>query len=169
MKIQINPAIGTLEKARVPMPKEITPGSGREVTPCQKNRILIVDDEEGIRRVFQKVIALDIPNAVIDMADNGAKAVESFMSGHHSVILMDLSMPVMTGDHAYFEIAKICDREKWEMPAVIFCTGFNPSSDIRKVVASDPRHCLLQKPVRNQILVETVLERLKRQHSDGNQ
>ena len=161
LKIQINSAVGTWEKAESKMPMEMAPDPGYEVVPCQKNSILVVDDEEGIRRVFQKVIALDIPNALVDTASDGAKAVESFRAGHHSVILMDLFMPVMTGDHAFFEIAKICDREKWELPAIIFCTGFNPSSDIRNVVAANPRHCLLQKPVRNQVMIETILERLK--------
>lgn len=158
MKITTNPVVGTWEKA------ESDATLGRFVNssnaPCQKNSLLLVDDEDGIRRVFQMVLAMSFPELKIDQASNGAKGVDAFRLGHHSVILMDLSMPIMDGETAFGEIQRFCEKEKWVLPSVVFCTGFNPSPAVRSVVASNPKHCMLQKPVRNQVLVDAIRARL---------
>jgi CheY-like chemotaxis protein len=86
--------------------------------------------------------------------------VEQFRLGRHAVILMDLFMPVMDGEAAFHEIEQLCENEKWEMPSVVLCTGYNPSHKIRSIIAANPKHCMLQKPVRNQVLVETIQSRL---------
>jgi len=158
MKITTNPMVGSWERAESDLPKANTAPTG--LLPCQLNRILIVDDEDGIRRVFNMVLSSSINGITIDMANNGVKGLEAFKREHHAVILMDLSMPIMDGETAFLEIQKHCEHEKWRMPAVVFCTGFNPSPNVRSIVAGNPRHCMLQKPVRNQILVESIQSRL---------
>ena len=50
----------------------------------------------------------------------------------------------------------LCAEQNWEMPAVIFCTGYEPTPKVREIIAKDPRHCLLSKPVSNDILLETI-------------
>lgn len=157
MKNTTNPVVGTGEWKESESPIN-TPRSSH--LPCQLNRILIVDDEDGIRRVFNMVLSASINGITIDMASNGAKGVEAFKREHHSVILMDLSMPIMDGETAFLEIQRHCEHENWMMPAVVFCTGFNPSQNVRNIVSGNPRHCMLQKPVRNQILVESIQSRL---------
>jgi len=158
MKITTNPVVGTWEKAE----SDASPGRNPALNtiPCQKNTLLIVDDEDGIRRVFQMVLAMSIPELKIDQANNGAKGVDAFRRDHHSIILMDLSMPVMDGETAYKEIISFCEQEQWALPSVVFCTGFNPSPSVRSVVAANPKHCMLQKPVRNQVLTEAIRARL---------
>ena len=128
--------------------------------PCEKHRLLIVDDEEMVRQIFKRLFAMEFPGIVVDLATNGLEAVKLFHASHPSVIVMDLYMPVMDGGKAYREIEQLCAKQKWEMPAVVFCTGYNPSPDIRSVVATNPSHCVLQKPVKNQVLVDAVRSRL---------
>jgi two-component system, cell cycle sensor histidine kinase and response regulator CckA len=125
-----------------------------------KGRVLIVDDERTILRLFEMILTSAFPEVKIDMANNGAEAVEKFGSGHHGVILMDLHMPVMDGQEAFGRIEKLCKEQHWEMPSVVFCTGFDPSDMARNAVLENPAHCLLSKPVSMQILVETVKSRL---------
>jgi CheY-like chemotaxis protein len=158
MKISTNPVLGTWEKAESDLPKQAT--GPVNFIPCQKNKILIVDDEVMIQQVFQRVLLKDLHDVTIDLASNGAKGVAQFRLGHHAVILMDLFMPVMDGEAAFHEIVQLCENEKWVMPAVVFCTGYNPSQKIRSTIAANPKHCMLQKPVRNQVLVETIQARL---------
>lgn len=130
------------------------------LTPCTPRRVLIVDDEKGIRDVFLAVVSYGLPDCRVDLAVNGAEAVENFRTAHQDVLVMDLNMPVMNGLDAFAEIRKICDEEKWAMPAVVFCTGFDPPNALNAILQSDGRHRLLRKPVTNELLIQTIGERL---------
>ncbi len=104
--------------------------------PCDKARILVVDDETSIVKLFKMLLEFDLPGRQIDTACNGAEAVEKFASGHHRVLIMDLHMPVMDGLRAFLSIENACRERRWEI------------------------HCLLQKPVTSEVLVQTVASRL---------
>ena len=63
-------------------------------------QILLVEDT-----LFNQLLAIEIikkyfPNAAIDVADNGAIAVEKASSKSYDIILMDVKMPVMDGYEA---------------------------------------------------------------------
>jgi CheY-like chemotaxis protein len=113
-----------------------------------------------VRQIFWRLLSFEFPKTTIELAANGQEAVERFQSEHHAVVLMDLHMPVMDGERAYREIERFCEKENWAVPAMVFCTGYDASPDIRALVSTHPRHCMLQKPVKNQILVEMVRARL---------
>jgi CheY-like chemotaxis protein len=119
------------------------------------HRILIVDDEKAVRDVFLRVVS-SRPGCRVDVAVNGAEAVEFFRCVRHAAIVMDLKMPGMNGEEAFGQIQRICDEEKWTMPSVVFCTGFSPTEKIRNIVAKDPRHCLLMKPIAGSQLVQAL-------------
>ncbi len=123
--------------------------------------MLVVDDEQNIRNLFQQLISLGLPGCRVDMAVNGAEAVEQFREVRHGLILMDLHMPVMDGEQAFLAIRALCDEENLEMPSVVFCTGFDPSHKVQNAIAGNPKHCLLRKPVTNDTLLEALKVRLK--------
>ena len=133
-----------------------------KLIPTNRFRILIVDDERIVREVFRQIIQFEVPELEMDFAKNGAEAVESFCRYHQGLILLDLCMPVMSGETAFYEICRICASENMERPSVVFCTGFNPSDSdgVRAIVDKDEAHCLLQKPVRLKVLVEALKSRL---------
>jgi len=58
MKITTNPVVGTWERAESDLPRVNTVDANH--IPCQTGKILIVDDEEGIRRVFNMVLSTSI-------------------------------------------------------------------------------------------------------------
>jgi CheY-like chemotaxis protein len=128
--------------------------------PSDMKRILLVDDEKTILRVFRLVLSGPLPECRIDLANNGAEAVDAFSAGHHGVLLMDLHMPVMDGQTAFMEIQKLCDARNWMMPSIAFCTGFAPPASLSRLIAQGQRHGLLLKPVRNDVLVEAIRSRL---------
>jgi PAS domain S-box-containing protein len=132
-----------------------------DVAPSNARQLLIVDDEITLRRFFQSLIAAKIPDLQMDTAADGQEAVAAFRAKHHSVIIMDIAMPVMDGEKAFHEIKKICKDNKWEMPAVIFCTGYTPPESIRQAVQSEQLHCYLPKPVTGDVLVNSVKNRLE--------
>lgn len=127
---------------------------------CNSPRILIVDDESGIRTLFQKIIQLDLPDCEVDLAENGALGVEAFRANHPKVVMMDLSMPIMDGETAFHEIMKACEELDWEEPSVIFCTGFVPPNTVQNVIENSDRHLLLSKPVSRDIIIDSVKSRL---------
>ncbi len=125
------------------------------------SKLLVVDDEKGIRDIFIHVLSHHLPNVRADVVANGAEAVEAFYDGHYAVILMDIRMPKMDGQQAFNAIMKHCKDNDLEEPSVVFCTGFEPPTVLMKEIAADPKHCILRKPVRNEDLIEALQSRLR--------
>jgi CheY-like chemotaxis protein len=130
------------------------------ISSALRNRVLIVDDEEGIRELFCMIIAQDLPGVELDEARNGFEALEQFQRHRAGVLVMDLHMPVMDGLTAFGRIRQICEDWACQMPAVIFCSGFAPPSGVREIVRNSGRHSLLAKPVKSEVLVKAVRVRL---------
>jgi len=160
MRLAKSPLIALQEQEAIELAREKAATDDPTLVACQKTHLLIVDDEEMIRQIFKRVLASEFPSLTIDLAVNGLEAMKLFRLGHHGVVLMDLYMPVMNGERAYGEFERLCEKERWVMPSVVFCTGYNASQDIRKIVAVNPKHCVLEKPVKNQVLVDTIRSRL---------
>jgi len=128
--------------------------------PRDRNRILICDDDESIRNLFVMILTYGFPNVKRDLACNGREALSVFRIGHHGVILMDLRMPEMDGQQAFSEIQAMCNQYNWEMPPVVFLTGFPPPPAVNEIIGDGSYHCLLNKPVTSDQLMETVKKRL---------
>jgi len=58
-------------------------------------RALVVDDDEGIRSLFQRSLAED--GWTVDEAENGAVALDMAAKNRPDLVLLDLMMPVMDG------------------------------------------------------------------------
>jgi len=64
-------------------------------TPTLALRILLVEDSADNQLLIRSY--LKNTNHRLEIADNGAIAVEKFKNGHYDLILMDMQMPVMDG------------------------------------------------------------------------
>jgi CheY-like chemotaxis protein len=128
--------------------------------PCDRTRILVVDDEPSIVKLFKMLLEFDLPGKSIETASNGQEAVERFMAAHHRILVMDLHMPVLDGLNAFKSIETACREKSWEMPSVVFCTGYAPADPVLKAVSASTTHCLLQKPVTCDVLIKAVSSRL---------
>ena len=118
--------------------------------------LLIVDDQPAIRSQFKQILSMEFPYLRIDAAPDGAAAVETFSTGRHDILILDLHMPVMDGLAAYYEIEMLCESRGWDVPATIFCTGYVPPDKVRDLVDKYPTHRLLLKPVATATLLQTV-------------
>jgi CheY-like chemotaxis protein len=127
---------------------------------CTPNRILLVDDEESLTNLFEMILSMEIPECEIDKASHGVEALEQFSLGHHVVIVMDLHMPIMDGQTAFEELKKMCDLRNWEMPSVVFCTGYAPPDALKAVFVDSQEHCVLSKPISGDTLAEAVKIRM---------
>ncbi len=123
-------------------------------------RVLIVDDERMIRRLFGILIAAKFPQMRVDQAENGAQAMQMFQTQPYDLIVMDLQMPIQGGRETFVEIAKYCDAHHLPKPTVIFCTGFAPPDSLHEIIGDGSIHCLLRKPVDAETLIQTIRQRL---------
>ena len=128
---------------------------------CDRNRLLIVDDDANVRRLFSHIIKTGFPEMAIDTAINLAEAVDAIAAGHHAVIVMDLSMPVMSGLEAFEEVQALCKERDWEMCAVVFCTAFAEPVGLDTLVGEGSRHGLLRKPAKVKELRDAISQRLQ--------
>jgi DNA-binding response OmpR family regulator len=70
-------------------------------------RILVVDDEEMIRKLIRKYAEFD--GHTIDEAVDGMDAILKFKNGSYDIIIMDIMMPELDGFSACREIRKLSD------------------------------------------------------------
>ncbi len=134
--------------------------SKKENETVNQHRVLVVDDEEEITRLFKIMLTSTIDNVHVDVAKNGHEAIDAFMKHNHAVVVMDLHMPIMDGQEAFDKLKDLCASNGINMPGVVFCTGYIPTDGIKQAVSGDTAHSLLQKPVTAKSLIDAVKERL---------
>jgi CheY-like chemotaxis protein len=119
-------------------------------------RILVVDDESMVRRVFAGALNKAFPHIRIDEAPDGRVASDIFASKHPAIVIMDVVMPRMGGHEAFETIRETCAERRWELPAFIFCTGYEAPPAIRTLTAEGSLHSCLKKPFEITELIQTV-------------
>ncbi len=111
-----------------------------------KQRILVVDDEERIRRLLR--MYLEREDYEIDEAEDGEQAVELAMNQEYDLILLDLMMPGMDGIEACQKI-----REQKTTPVIMLTAkgeeanriqGFEAGTDDYVVKPFSPREVVFR-------------------------
>jgi two-component system, OmpR family, response regulator ResD len=109
-------------------------------------KILLVDDEERIRRLLK--MYLERENYLIDEAENGNQALSKALANDYDVILLDLMMPGKDGIEVCREL-----REKKATPVIMLTAkgeevnrvqGFEVGTDDYIVKPFSPREVVLR-------------------------
>lgn len=112
-----------------------------------EKRVLVVDDDDAIRALLFTVLRRR--GMKVDMARNGAEALERCLRCHYSVILLDLMMPKMSG---YEFLAHLEHEWRGERPIVVVLTaGTEPRNLNPAYVAGSVR-----KPFDIELLLDTL-------------
>jgi CheY-like chemotaxis protein len=72
-------------------------------------RILLVDDEPGVRESFRMILELD--DHTVTEASNGAEALDLFTKGQFDLVTTDFEMPVMKGNELAVRIKKLAPKQ----------------------------------------------------------
>ena len=88
-----------------------------------EKKILIVDDEAGIREILQ--FNLENAGFVIDCASSAEEALE-ILGQEHCMILLDVMMSGMSG----FKMAEVLRKEKNNQIPIIFLTAKTDQNDL---------------------------------------
>ena len=124
------------------------PASARALT------VLVVDDEPAVRELARTV--LEFGGYRVVEAEDGVEAVETFraLSADIALVLMDLTMPRMSGEEAYGELLRIRPDVR-----VIFSSGYNEVEATRRLLGREAQS-FIQKPYTVRELLAVVRTRL---------
>lgn len=115
-------------------------GSISEPSSTSGKRILVVDDEPGIRAMLQKV--LSDRGYLVDVAADGEEAWWAVQAKRHVGVIVDLKMPGLGGQQFWERLETLDERL---MPKVIFMTGDTASNSGRAFIAATGNP-LVEKP-----------------------
>lgn len=108
--------------------------------------VLVVDDDERMRKLIVEIVSADRGAAVVGEARNGEEAVSFVRRTAVSVVLMDLRMPVMDGIAATEII-----RSQHPGTAVLVLTSFDTEAEIVASMAAGACGYLLKSATREQM------------------
>ena len=116
------------------------------------HRILIVDDEEGVRESFKLILEDDYN---LRFAMNGLEAIELLKSFTPSLMLLDIKMPKTHG----MEILKQIKKAKPKLP-VIIVTGYQ-SVEMAQEAIKNGASDYIPKPFDSKQILKAVTHHLK--------
>ena len=114
--------------------------------------VLIVDDDQTIRSFLRRILESKL-NCKVTEAENGKKALEALQKSQTDFMLMDISMPGMSGDEM---LGKIRDMPEYKNLPVIVLSAISDSAMIGKLISLGISEYML-KPME----VKTTIDRIK--------
>ncbi|SDB46754.1 His Kinase A (phospho-acceptor) domain-containing protein [Desulfonatronum thiosulfatophilum] len=159
-KIEIESEVGKGTTFTVELPVDITalrPENSTSGPSCPlimavRPRILVVDDEEHIRRVLQE--ALENENMIVVTAENGREGLQRLAEGSFDLMLMDIKMPFVDGLTLLREV-----RRSGATLPVIAITGMASREEVEEAGKHGCK--CLRKPFHIKSLLAEVQDRLR--------
>ena len=122
---------------------------------CQTTRIMIVDDEYDIARLF--AIGLERNGFVVDVFNDPLSALSNYKAGLYDLLLLDIRMPGVNGYELYKKIRDIDDKAQ-----VCFITAYEEYlNDFKKLFPNLEVDCFVRKPIEIDNLVKIVRSKLE--------
>ncbi|MEI8030336.1 MAG: response regulator [Comamonadaceae bacterium] len=114
----------------------------------EKTKILVIDDDEAVRRSHERVLASDHCN--VEMVFNGNEALRVMEQHVFDVVLLDLRMPGMQGMAVLKTI-----KGRWPESEVIIITGY-PTVESAKEAVTLGAYDYLAKPVDPDVVIHAA-------------
>ncbi|MFQ5708923.1 MAG: response regulator [bacterium] len=116
-------------------------------------RLLLVEDNPDNQQLAKRI--LEKGGYGVDIAENGAVAVEAFQAFHYDLVLMDVQMPVLDGFEATQRIRAVEQALKEERCPIIALTAHALQGYREKCLQHDMDD-YMTKPLKKKVLLETV-------------
>jgi CheY-like chemotaxis protein len=119
-----------------------------------QNRIMIVDDEQDIARLF--ATSLERNGFIVDVFNDPLSALSNYKAGLYDLLLLDIRMPNMNGFELYQKIKYIDHKAK-----VCFITAYEESlNDMKKLFPNLEVDSFIRKPIEMHNLLKIVKSKL---------
>ena len=105
-----------------------------------KKTILIIEDDPALADISTNMLA--VFGFASSIAQSGNEAVEKLKNDKYDLILLDLTLPDITGVEVY---QKALSGNSYYLNKVIFTSGYHATDEIRDFMDSD-QQTFLQKP-----------------------
>ena len=126
-------------------------------TGLENKKILVVEDVELNQFLARHI--MESWGCVVQIAENGALALERVSNGDFDLVLMDIQMPVMDGLEATRRIRKLKDDKKSSIP-IVALTANAMRGNLEMFIEAGMNDCLA-KPFEEPALFKTVSSNLK--------
>jgi len=113
-----------------------------------KRKILIVDDDEVVRRSYRR--SLESLSCSVESASNGEEALQTMERNPVDVVLLDMRMPGQDGLAVLRTI-----KQKWPESEVVIITGY-PTVDSAKEAVRLGAYDYLAKPMAPQDVINVT-------------
>jgi len=124
----------------------------------QPFRILIIDDEAGIRESLETLLTLE--GFAVETAVDGASGLEKIAAAHYDLLLLDLALP---GESGIDLLPKILLRRP-ELP-VIMITAFGTVGNVVDAINAGAKN-FVQKPWENEKLLADIRSAIARSRAE---
>jgi CheY-like chemotaxis protein len=116
----------------------------------QPGAILVIDDEPGVHELVADILTPE--QFTIYAAADGAAGLTLYQqyAGEISLVLLDLSMPGLTGEESYLALRQLNPHLK-----IIFSSGYS-EKELPPTILADPLIAFLPKPYDRQQLLSHV-------------
>ncbi|EBA05669.1 response regulator [Sagittula stellata] len=131
----------------------VPPRSTARMPDFAGRRILLAEDNATNQLVIRKLLAGS--GVALQIAANGAEAVDCYINEAPDIVLMDVSMPVMNGYEATRRIRELEETSGWPGVPIIALTA-NAMTEDRTACLDAGMSDFLAKPVRRIELLETI-------------
>ena len=154
LKVYSTPGRGTTFKVLFPAceatPSRLESGTQSEGDFHNAGTVLVIDDEEMVRRVAKSMLESYGYNVLV--ASDGNSAIEMFKEVGHtiSVVLLDLTMPSMSGEETFRQLRMI----RSNVP-VILSSGYNEVEAVKRFTGKSLTG-FVQKPYTTSQLAQKV-------------
>jgi len=163
-RISVESELGKGSVFSFAVPLEVRPKSKRRTAvsvgtiseaPLRALHILLVEDSPDNRTITVAYMK-DMPYRV-DIAENGAIAVEKFTAGHYDLVLMDRQMPVMDGLTATRAIREWERANHRSLTPIVALTAAALKGDQEQCLAAGCT-AYLSKPIKQEVLLRAIRE-----------
>jgi DNA-binding NtrC family response regulator len=127
-------------------------------TAAQPFRILIIDDEAGIRESLETLLRLE--GFTVETAIDGPSGLEKIAANHYDLLLLDLALP---GESGLDLLPRILDKRP-ELP-VIMITAYGTVGNVVEAINAGAKN-FVQKPWDNEKLLADIRSAIARSRAE---